>query len=235
MGNELFARVNEDNPDPRVAVALLLDTSSSMNGEPIRQLNEGFKFFCDEVKSDDLAQKRTEVSVITFGGTARVQIPFTEGRDLQPQQLVAKGATPMGTALHLALDELAAQKQAYKQSGLEYYRPWLFIITDGTPTDPAEFATAAQRVRDAEAAKALTCFAVGVGDQADLGTLSQLSAVREPVRLLGLSFRELFVWLSASMHAVSNSGTFSSNDEGVSQAEANQQISLPSPQGWAQW
>jgi uncharacterized protein YegL len=235
MEQELYARVNEDNPDPRIAVALLLDTSSSMSGEPIRQLNEGFQVFCDEIKADDLAQKRTEVSVITFGGTARVQIPFTEGRDLQPQTLVAKGATPMGAALDLGLDELGAQKQAYKESGLEYYRPWLFLITDGTPTDPEQFASAAERVRQAEAAKALTCFTVGVGDQADINTLAQLSDVREPVRLQGLSFKEMFLWLSASMHAVSDSGTFSSNDEGVSQAEATQGFGLPSPKGWAQW
>jgi uncharacterized protein YegL len=235
MEQELYARVNEDNPDPRVAVALLLDTSSSMSGEPIRQLNEGFQVFCDEIKEDDLAQKRTEVSVITFGGTARVQIPFTEGRDLQPQTLVASGATPMGAALHLGLDELAAQKQAYKESGLEYYRPWLFVITDGSATDPEQLASAVERVREAEAKKALTCFAVGVGDKADIGTLAKLSDVREPVRLQGLSFKEMFVWLSASMHAVSDSGTFASTDQGVSDAEATQQVSLPSPKGWAQW
>jgi uncharacterized protein YegL len=235
MTSELVARVNEDNPDPRVAVALLLDTSRSMSGEPIRQLNDGFAFFCDEVKADELAQKRTEVSVITFGGTARVQIPFTEGRDLQPQPLIATGATPMGAAIMLGLDELDAQKQAYKQSGLEYYRPWLFVITDGSPTDPAEFALAADRVRSAEAAKALTCFAVGVGDHADMDKLSELSTGREPVKLQGLCFKELFVWLSASMHTVSNSGSFSSSDVGVSQAEAAQPIDLPSPRGWAQW
>lgn len=126
---------------------MLLDTSSSMSGRPIDMLNRGFELFCDEIKKDDLARKRAEIAVITFGGVARVEIPFTEGRDLQPRRLNASGSTPMGAALDLALDQLAAQKQAYKQAGLEYYRPWLFVLTDGAPTDGQVFTAAAARVR----------------------------------------------------------------------------------------
>ena len=95
------------------------------------QLNNGFATFCDQIKEDPLAKKRTEVVVITFGGVARVEIPFTEGRDLQPRTFVAGGGTPMGAAVDLAMSESAAQKQAYKAAGLEYYRPWLFLISHG--------------------------------------------------------------------------------------------------------
>jgi hypothetical protein len=56
-------RVNEDNPDPRIACALLLDTSYSMSGKPIEQLNRGFGLFCEEIKKDELAQKRAEIAV----------------------------------------------------------------------------------------------------------------------------------------------------------------------------
>src|SRR5689334_16443484 len=103
MPRELAARVNDSNPDPRVACVLLLDTSSSMAGEPIRALNEGFEVFCKELREDNLARKRTEVAVITFGDVARVEIPFTEGRDLQPRQFIASGMTPLGAAVDLAL------------------------------------------------------------------------------------------------------------------------------------
>jgi uncharacterized protein YegL len=231
--SDLAARVKEDNPDPRVACALLLDTSSSMNGEPIRELNEGFRRFCEEIKQDPLAKKRTEVMVITFGGVARVEIPFTEGRDLEPRSFVANGATPMGGALDLALNELSAQKQAYRTAGLEYYRPWLFVITDGAPTDGAAFDAAAQRVREAEAAKGVSVFGVGVGS-AELTKLNELSTTRPPLLLEGYSFSEMFGWLSASMKVVSNSSTFGSTDAGGAQAEAMEQNPLPPP-GWATW
>jgi uncharacterized protein YegL len=223
-------RVNEANPDPRIACALLLDTSSSMSGEPIHQLNSGFELFCEEIKGDELAKKRAEITVITFGGPARVEIPFTEGRDLQPRELAASGATPLGAALDLALDHLEQQKQAYRTAGLEYYRPWMFVLTDGEPTDSHAFTQAAARVREAEASRKVSVFGIGVGPAANLERLKELSAQRVPVRLDGLSFREFFSWLSASLSAASASNAFGSSDAGAAQAQ--EQIPLP-PAGWA--
>lgn len=229
---EFSPRVNEDNPDPRIACTLLLDTSSSMAGSPIDQLNRGFELFCDEIKKDELAKKRAEIAVITFGGVARVEIPFTEGRDLQPRRLTANGGTPMGAALNLALDQLRDQKQAYKQSGLEYYRPWLFVLTDGEPTDSAIFTAAAARVKETEQARGVSVFAIGVGPGANLVRLKELCTARVPVKLDGLSFREFFSWLSASLSAASASNAFGSSDNSVAQAESTEQIHLP-PAGWA--
>lgn len=232
---DLIARVNDSNPDPRVACALLLDTSGSMSGDRIRSLNDGFALFCSEIRSDPLAQKRTEVAVITFGDTARVEIPFTEGRDLEPREFHAGGGTPLGAALNLALDELEAQKDAYKRSGLEYYRPWLFIITDGSPTDGEVFEAAAQRVREVESANGVTVFSVMV-EGGDRSQLEKLSAIRKPLDLKSTtSFKELFAWLSASMKVVSNSAVFGSSDKAVADAELIQQNPLPSPAGWATW
>lgn len=229
---EFIPRVKEDNPDPRIACVLLLDTSVSMSGEPIDELNRGFEVFCEEIKKDELAKKRAEISVVTFGGLARVEIPFTEGRDLYPRRLSAVGDTPMGTALNLALDMLTAQKQAYRQAGLEYYRPWMFVLTDGQPTDADTYAAAANRVRQTEAANGVSVFGIGVGAQANLTQLRVLSSKRVPVTLRGLSFGEFFSWLSTSLSAASASNAFGSSDSGVAAAEALDQIPLP-PAGWA--
>ena len=226
--------VKQDNPDPRVACALLLDTSWSMDGDRITQLTTGYKAFCEAISEDPLARKRTEVSVITFGGSVEVATPFREGRDLEPVTFSAGGATPMGEALEVGLEQLRARKEEYKTAGLEYFRPWLFIITDGSPTDGQRFVRAAKSVREAEAAKAVTVFAVGVG-YADLSTLSELSALRQPVALDGVKFYELFLWLSSSMSVVSQSSAFGSSDRSVAANEATEQVPLPSPVGWAKW
>ena len=226
--------VKQDNPDPRVACALLLDTSYSMEGPRIARLNSGYNAFCESLSKDPLARKRTEVTVVTFGGSVDVIVPFKEGRDLTSVTFSADGATPMGEALDVGLDQLMARKTEYKAAGLEYFRPWLFVITDGVPTDRDRFARAAQRVREAEAAKTVTVFAVGAGD-ADLATLAKLSAVREPLALDGLKFDELFLWLSSSMSVVSQSSAFGSSDNSVAANEATEQVPLPSPAGWATW
>lgn len=229
--------LKEGNRDPRVACALLLDTSSSMgshtpSGVPIEQLNRGYEAFCEDIKEDPLARKRTEVVVVTFGGSAQIAVPFQEGRDLVPQVFSATGNTPMGAALDIALDQVVARKQEYKDAGLEYFRPWIFLITDGAPTDSDAFERACQRVRAAEEQKAVTVFAVGV-DGADMATLARVSS-RQPVSLKGLSFIELFLWLSASMSIVSDSSP-GSNDQQVAANESNEQLALPSPEGWATW
>ncbi len=189
-----------DNPEPRCPCLLLLDTSTSMRGDRIRELNDGLVSFAQQLNADSLAAKRVEVGVVTFG-PVQVQAEFTSAQRWTPPHLEANGATPMGEAIVTGLNLVDQRKQVYREQGISYYRPWLFLITDGGPTD--RWAEAARRVKVAEETKAGSFFAVGV-DDADMGTLAQI-AVREPLQLRGLEFGALFTWLSNSMAAVSRS------------------------------
>ena len=120
----------------------------------------------------------------------------------RPPVLNGAGDTPMGAAIAGGLEMIRQRKQAYKANGIPYYRPWVFLITDGAPTD--EWTTAADMVREGEASKGFSFFAVGV-QHADMDILRQI-AVRTPLRMAGLQFRDLFVWLSSSLSSVSRSG-----------------------------
>ncbi len=107
----------------------------------------------------------------------------------------------MGSAINQALDLLTRRKEQYRTNAIAFYRPWVLLITDGGPTD--EWHTAAQRVRDGEARKSFAFFAVGVKD-ARMDVLAQISS-RDPLKLDGLRFRDLFQWLSNSQQSVSKS------------------------------
>ena len=111
----------------------------------------------------------------------------------------------MAAGINTALDLVQARKDRYNQSGIPYYRPWVFMITDGRPQGemPDFVDLAAQRIREEEATKRVVFFGVGV-EGADIPILSEI-VVRTPMRLRGLNFNELFVWLSRSMLAVSDS------------------------------
>ncbi|HVR46923.1 MAG TPA: VWA domain-containing protein [Candidatus Binatia bacterium] len=191
-----------ENPEPRCACLLLLDTSYSMNGEPIRQLNSGLIGFKDELIADELAAKRVEVAVITFG-PPQLLCDFTEATVFQPPTLTASGDTPMGAAITMGLDRLQERKKTYDAAGISRFRPWVFLITDGAPTD--SWAGAAQLVHDGEARGAFSFYAVGV-QGADFAKLNAIAPPNRPAaKLDGLRFRDLFSWLSKSMHAVSRS------------------------------
>lgn len=93
-----------NNPEPRLACVLLLDTSGSMGGAPIHELNAGFQVFKEEINEDSLARKRVEVAIVTFGGGVGVAQGFQTVNAFQPPRLTANGDTPMGAAINQALD-----------------------------------------------------------------------------------------------------------------------------------
>jgi uncharacterized protein YegL len=107
----------------------------------------------------------------------------------------------MGQAIVTAIDMVAQRKQLYKQQGLHYFRPWIFLLTDGAPTD--NWHAAADRVKQGEVGKEFAFFAVGV-EGANFDILRRI-ATRDPLKLDGIRFRELFVWLSQSQRSVSHS------------------------------
>jgi len=194
FGSDNFA----DNPEPRCPCVLLLDTSGSMAGSPIQQLNDGIQTFKQELENDPLAAKRVEVAIVTFGPVS-VESDFTTVANFYPRELQTTGDTPMGSAISLGIDMVTRRKQTYKQNGIAYYKPWIVLITDGAPTD--SYTKAANLVKEGEAAKSFAFFAIGV-ENANLSILQQIS-VRPPQKLRGLMFREFFVWLSGSMKQVS--------------------------------
>ncbi len=189
-----------DNPEPRCPCVLLLDTSWSMNGQPIAELNEGLATFKEELLADSLAAKRVEIALVSFG-PVRVVNEFQTAEHFSPPQLVADKDTPMGLAILKGLELLNQRKALYREHGIPFFRPWVFLITDGSPTD--DWKSAASEIRKGEGSRAFAFFAFGV-EGANLEILQQLS-MRQPLRLRGLRFRELFQWLSNSMRSISRS------------------------------
>lgn len=209
-----------ENPENRCPVILLVDTSGSMAGGPIEALNEGLRTFKETVLQDEQASLRVDVAIVGFGPVELIQ-DFVTIDQLNPPHLVAKGLTPMGEAISFALDLLESRKVTYRTNGIQYYRPWVFLITDGAPNPDSPWQQAAQRLKLAEQERKLSFFAVGV-QGADMNTLSEVAPpMRPPLMLNGLDFKSMFLWLSDSMVRVSSSTV------------GGDMVALP-PVGWGQ-
>jgi uncharacterized protein YegL len=208
--SSLEDRIGIANPQqPHCATILLLDTSGSMSGAKIQELNEGLKAFKAQVSGDDLASKRVDLLVVTFGERVSVRGGFSSIEEFTPPELIAEGSTPMGEAILRSLDLIAQRKQQYRDTGVDYFRPWVFMITDGEPTDmqvgDAMWSQVVTKVHEGEAKKQFLFFAVAV-EPANLSLLTKIAPPeRPPIRLIEKRFKELFDWLSKSQAAVSAS------------------------------
>jgi uncharacterized protein YegL len=189
-----------ENPEPRCPCVLLLDTSGSMQGEAIEELNRGLQAFREELFHDSLSLKRVEIAVVTFGPVDVVQ-DFTTADQFHLSRLEAAGDTPLAAAVGRGLGLLKTRKQVLRENGIKLFRPWIFLITDGAPTD--NWQNVPQIIREGEENKSFSFFALGVKN-ADFNVLRQI-AVREPLKLDGVRFKEFFIWLSASLKNVSRS------------------------------
>lgn len=210
----------QDNTSERLPLVLLLDGSGSMGSSgAIEELNSSLRLLEAELKNDPIASQRVQLLVLRFGGDDEVETlsEWVDATDFDAPHLTANGSTPMGKAIRIGLVKLEEQKARYRSLGIPYKRPWMFLITDGAPTD-GDWPQSAVQSRAAEQENKLVFFGIGVGPAADLQKLAQFST-RAPVRLQGLKFRELFLWLSASVR-------------GASKGALGTNVQLPPPNEW---
>ncbi len=238
-----------DNPEPRCACVLLLDTSKSMSipaapaealGEkmdivdgvqtyamsgthelliPMKELSEGIETFKNTLESDSLASTRVETAIVTFDSDVRVLQDFATVDSLTTPDLHARGETSTASAVNRALDMIEDRKRKYREAGVSYYRPWIVMITDGASTD-SERQMLEVSERVHRAEESNQLAFFSVGvEGADMNELNRIGP-RGAVPLNGLAFREFFLWLSSSMTRVSAS-------------KVDDEITLPDISGWA--
>jgi uncharacterized protein YegL len=196
-----------ENTNQRTPCVLVLDGSGSMadNGK-IDQLNRGLQVFETALKEDKSARTRVQVLVIRLGDNDDVEVlsDWGDAISFSAPAVQANGRTPLGKAVDLALRKIEEQKGVYKANSIPYTRPWLFLMSDGEPTD-RDWEAAADRCRQAEQEKKVVVWPIGV-EGADVAKLGRFNQPGSAVHTLSAAnFRDLFVWLSGSLAKVTQS------------------------------
>lgn len=197
--------VGTPNFQPRCPCLLLLDTSGSMRGMPIAELNAGVQQLYASMLANEMAADRIELAIVTFGhGGVEVLQEFQSPSQGQCPTLEVDGYTPMAEAIQRGLDLLNGRVQSLRLDGIKLYKPWVVLITDGGPTDTKQAMDAAiARVREEQQSRRIVFWAFGV-QGADMRTLHELAGP-QALMLEAAKFRELFDWISLSLNSVSRS------------------------------
>ena len=201
----------------RLPVYILLDTSGSMRGEPIHSVNVGLQSMLSALRQDPYALESVYLSVITFDIDAKVYLPLTPLDQVQIPDLDVPnvGATFMGAALELLAQEVQQNVQKSSNDVKGDWRPLLFLMTDGSPSDVYAYQQIVPTIKQLNFATIVACAA---GPKAKTESLLQLT---DQVVVLDTmdsnSFASFFKWVSASVVA------------GSSSAGVSDSISLPPP------
>jgi len=205
----------DDDGAQRVLLVLAVDTSKSTEGAAIDSLNEGLKRLVEYLGRDKNLRSTASVALITFGHNGVVswhgdrqarpgESPFVPVHELAVPTLVAGGVTPMVEAVQHAIYWISKEKQSLRSRGLQYYRPFLWLLTDGLPTDSRghvsdEWKPLARTLQENVNQKHILFAAVGAANISSDGyeVLTKLSP-RGHVKLDNMDYAKLLRLVSSS-------------------------------------
>ena len=204
-GTSIFNVESPQNYEQKCCCVLVLDTSGSMDGEPIQELNEGLVTFQKDVMKDATALDRLEVMIVAFNSSVELVVNPSLVNNFTMPVLQASGTTRLVDGVRAGITNIRDRKQFYRNTGQPYYRPWIILITDGAPDSGQDVLGLAREIKEGMDKKDFHFVAIGV-DKADMAMLASIThPTVPPLKLQGVNFSQFFRWLSQSMSAISSS------------------------------
>lgn len=195
----------------RLPVYLLIDTSGSMQGEPIESVKVGIEAMLSSLRSEPCALESVNISIITFDREVKVLVPLTPLEDFQLPMITVpeSGPTHTGAALELLCKQVDSEVKLSTPERKGDWMPLLFLLTDGKPSDIQVYNNVLSEVKKRHFASIVACAA---GMHAKVDPLKLLTdQVYSLDTLDSASFKKFFQWVSASIE-IGNKSIGASND-----------------------
>lgn len=180
----------------RLPVYFLLDTSGSMNGEPIQALNNALSGMINTLRSDAQASESLWLSIITFDREVNEIAPLTELPSFQLPEIVCpqSGPTNTGKALELLYDKVNKEVRKGTPTQKGDWRPLLFIFTDGKPSDPQLYSEMISKIQSLNFGTIVGCAAGSKGDNSKLKELTDTVVHLDTAD--STTLKQFFKWVS---------------------------------------
>jgi len=199
-----FAR----NTSTRVPICFMIDASTSMKQQGrMRMVNEGIRQFIQDMKTDPYAMSSLELCIVTFGGQARVMLPFTEIGNVQFTDIRPNGDTPLGAATEMVIDCVEERLALYDNTGITNYNPWIIIFSDGLATDSlfggTSYKKGARKLCRYQEENNWRVMAIALGDEPN--SLADFTPKKRVYGLKDVKISDFFTFISRSVSNYSKS------------------------------
>lgn len=186
----------------RLPVFVCVDVSESMAGDAITAMRDGMLMLLQALKKDPMVIEIGALSVISFGGKAKVEVPLSSVLDVRIPSLDLSSGTSLGKAFELLTSEINSQVTKTTREMRGDYRPIVFLITDGQPTDDWRFGYAKFK----KCYPSVSIHAVGCGDDVDFSILREITPNTYVMRdMTAEAFGKLFQCVTASVRSITSS------------------------------
>jgi uncharacterized protein YegL len=166
-----------------------------MSGEPIEAVKNGVQTLVSTLRQDPYALETAYLSVITFDSAAKQVAPLTELASFQTPALKASGVTELGAGLSLLAERIEAEVAKTTAEIKGDWRPLIFIMTDGSPTD--DWSKGLARLQQLRTGMIVACAA---GHSAATSVLAQITEVVVQLDTADSnSIKAFFKWVSSSV------------------------------------
>lgn len=146
----------------RLPIYLLIDTSGSMKGNRIESVKLGIEDMLNALSNEPHALERVYISIITYGRHVEQLLPLTSIDMLQVPEITTDeyGPTHMGAALEMVLEKMEKEVKKCTAEQKGDFKPILFLLTDGQPTDKILCNQIAPKVKS-KFYQRIICYALG--------------------------------------------------------------------------
>lgn len=189
--------------DKKFALVMVIDVSVSMVNE-IDSMTEAFNNFIEASKENYDVKNAVDIAIITFGTDVKNELNgFCDISNIPKMNFTCRGSTNMSEALKLANQMARDRTHIYRNNGIEAYKPWILLMTDGYPNSISDYEVIAKAIREREDAGKIRTFAVGMGTGYNKRLLQKLTD--KCLSVDEWDFQQLFSWLGKSLATVSQS------------------------------